>query len=43
MSNGAWGNWTGTVVATMPYTSLSNGGYCPSVSWDFNVSAHGQG
>jgi hypothetical protein len=42
MSNGAWGGWTGTVTATMPYTSLS-GGYCPSVSWDYSLSAQGQG
>ena len=42
ISNGHWGHWTGTVVATTPYITLSNG-YCPSVSWDFNVSSGGAG
>ena len=42
ISNGQWGHWTGTVVATTPYISLSNG-YCPSASWDFNVSSGGAG
>jgi hypothetical protein len=42
ISNGQWGHWTGTVVATAPYVSLSNG-YCPSSSWDFNVSSGGAG
>jgi Fibronectin type III domain len=42
ISNGHWGHWTGTVVATAPYINLSNG-YCPSVSWDYNVSSGGPG
>jgi len=37
ISNGRWGRWTGTVVATAPYLDLGNGSYCPSVSWDFKV------
>ncbi|HUN30928.1 MAG TPA: fibronectin type III domain-containing protein [Trebonia sp.] len=41
ISNGAWGKWTGTLVATMPYTSMSSGYYCPEQSWDFNVSSTG--
>ena len=42
ISNGHWGHWTGTVVATTPYITLSNG-YCPSASWDFKVSSGGAG
>jgi hypothetical protein len=42
ISNGHWGHWTGTVVATAPYITLGNG-YCPSVSWDFTVSSGGPG
>ena len=42
ITNGQWGHWTGTVVATAPYVSLSNG-YCPSASWDFKVSSGGAG
>jgi len=41
ISNGAWGKWAGTLVATMPYTSMSSGYYCPEQSWDFNVSSQG--
>jgi hypothetical protein len=41
--NGHWGNWTGTVVATAPYIDMGNGYYCPSASWDFNVSSGGAG
>ena len=43
ISNGRWGHWTGTVTATAPYISLSNGYYCPSGSWDFKVSSGGAG
>ena len=43
ISNGHWGQWTGTVVATAPYIDMGNGSYCPSVSWDFNVSSGGPG
>ena len=39
ISNGHWGRWAGTVVATMPYTDLGNGSFCPSQSWDFHVSS----
>ena len=43
ISNGQWGHWTGTVVATAPYIDMGNGYYCPSVSWDFKVSSGGAG
>jgi hypothetical protein len=43
ISNGQWGHWTGTVVATAPYLSLDNGYYCPSQSWDFHVAPGGAG
>jgi Fibronectin type III domain len=43
ISNGQWGQWTGTVVATAPYINLNNGYYCPSGSWDFKVSSGGAG
>jgi hypothetical protein len=43
ISNGQWGHWTGTVVATAPYINLNNGYYCPSASWDFKVSSGGAG
>jgi Fibronectin type III domain len=42
ISNGQWGHWTGTVVATAPYTSVGDG-YCPSSSWYFHVSSGGPG
>jgi hypothetical protein len=42
IANGAWGDWTGTVGVTMPYTGVS-GGFCPSVSWDYRLSSRGQG
>jgi hypothetical protein len=38
ISSGFWDHWSGTIVATMPYTSLGNGSYCPTQSWDFKVS-----
>jgi hypothetical protein len=43
ISNGQWGHWTGTVVATAPYINMGNGYYCPSASWDFKVSSGGAG
>jgi hypothetical protein len=43
ISNGHWGHWTGTVVATAPYLDLGNGSYCPSASWDFKVSSGSTG
>lgn len=43
MSNGAWGKWTASVVITMPYTSLSNGSYCPSGNWDYSVATQNKG
>jgi hypothetical protein len=43
ISNGQWGHWTGTVVASAPYINLNNGYYCPSASWDFNVAPGGSG
>ncbi len=43
ISNGHWGQRTGTVVATAPYTDMGNGSYCPSASWDFSVSSGGAG
>jgi hypothetical protein len=43
ISNGHWGRWTGTVVATAPYLDMGNGSYCPSVSWDFKVSSGSTG
>jgi Fibronectin type III domain len=43
ISNGQWGHWTGTVVATVPYVDLGNGYYCPSGSWDYKASPGGSG
>jgi Fibronectin type III domain len=43
ISNGAWGKWTGTVMITTPYTTLSDGTYCPSGNWDYSVSTQGKG
>jgi len=43
ISNGRWGHWTGTVSAAAPYINLNNGYYCPSASWDYNVSSGGAG
>jgi hypothetical protein len=43
ISNGRWGHWTGTMVATAPYINLNNGYYCPSASWDYKVSSGGAG
>jgi hypothetical protein len=31
------------MVATAPYINLNNGYYCPSASWDYNVSSGGAG
>jgi hypothetical protein len=42
ISNGAWGDWTGTAAVTMPYTSAGDD-YCPSQSWNFSLSSKGQG
>jgi Fibronectin type III domain len=42
ISNGKWGQWTGTVVATAPYISVGNGYYCPSATWNYNVSSGGR-
>jgi hypothetical protein len=39
ISNGHWGHWTGTVVATAPYLDMGNGYYCPQASWNFTVSS----
>ena len=36
-SNGAWRDWTGTVVLAEPYTEASGGMYCPASSWDFSI------
>jgi hypothetical protein len=43
ITNGQWGHWTGTVVASAPYINLNNGYYCPAASWDFNVASGGSG
>jgi hypothetical protein len=43
ITNGQWGHWTGTVVASAPYINLNNGYYCPSANWDFKVASGGAG
>jgi hypothetical protein len=42
ISNGAWGDWTGTVVVSTPYTSVGGGSYCPASNWNFSLSGNGQ-
>jgi hypothetical protein len=38
VNNGAWLGWTGTVVLSAPYTSVSSTSYCPAQSWNFSLS-----
>jgi len=42
ISNGHWGQWTGTVSATAPYVTVGDG-FCDESTWDFNVSSGGSG
>jgi hypothetical protein len=35
---GAWQAWTGTMVYHSSSATLSNGGYCPAVNWEFAVT-----
>ena len=37
VDNGSWLGWTGTVVLSMPYTSVGDS-YCPAQSWYFSMS-----
>jgi Fibronectin type III domain len=38
VNQGAWSSWHGTWVVSSPYTTESNGDYCPTQSWTLSLN-----
>jgi len=41
ISNGGWTAWSGTLLISAPYTQPTSTTYCPSQTWDLNLTGQG--